>query len=149
MIETATAPVKKRLSLNVPPGRAFEVFTESIGSWWPLLTHSVFGDRAVDCVFEPGVGGRIYERDVEGAEADWGRVLVWDPPHRIVFSWQPNQERVAATEVEVRFDADGTGTAFELVHRGWELLGSEGAEARAGYEKGWDPTLRAYVDALD
>ena len=148
MIETTTAPVRKELQLAAPPERAFEVFTEGIATWWPLVLHSISGERARDCVFEPGVGGRIFERDEDGTEADWGRVLVWDPPNRVVFSWHPNEDGPAATEVEVRFTAVGDGTLFELEHRGWERLGPEAAEARAGYHTGWDPTLAAYAAAV-
>lgn len=148
MIGTTTAPVRKELTLAATPEHAFEVFTTQIATWWPLGLHSVFGERAGDCVFESGVGGRIYERDLDGAEAEWGRVVVWDPPHRVVFSWQPNEDRPAATEVEVRFTRSGDQTLFVLEHRGWERLGDEAAEARAGYHVGWDPTLEAYAAAV-
>ena len=147
MIEMATAPVKKTVYVDAPVERAFEVFTDGIATWWPLDRHSIFGDEDNTVVFEPGVGGRIYERAGSGDESEWGTVLEWDPPNRFVLSWQPNRDRPAPTEVEVRFTSSGTGTMLELEHRGWERLGDEAAEARASYNEGWDPTLEAYAEA--
>ena len=147
MIDTATAPLKKSVYVDAPVDRAFEIFTDGIASWWPLDTHSIFGDERNTVVFESGIGGRIYEQTADGQVSEWGTVTVWDPPHRTVFSWQPNKERPAPTEVEVRFTASGSGTMLELEHRYWERLGDEAAEARASYDEGWDPTLQAYAKA--
>ena len=147
MIETTTAPVKKSVYVDAPVERAFEVFTEGIATWWPLDIHSIFGDDDNTVVFEGGVGGRIYERSGSGDESEWGVVLEWDAPNRFVLSWQPNRERPAPTELEVRFIPSGTGTMLELEHRRWERLGEEAAESRMSYEEGWDPTLTAYAKA--
>src|SRR5215216_711074 len=87
---------------------------------------------------EAGVGGRLYERWHDGHEADWARVLAWEPPARLLLSWQPNPDRPAPTEVEVRFvPLEPDHTRVELEHRGWERLGDQGPESRAGYERGW------------
>ena len=148
MIETTTAPLKKSLYVDAPVERAFEVFTDEIGTWWPLDIHSNLGDDANSVVFERGVGGRIFERSGAGEESEWGEVLVWDPPHRVVFAWQPNRERPAPTEVEVRFTSSGDGTMFELEHRAWERLGDQAGEARTAYDQGWDPALEAFARAF-
>ena len=89
-------------------------------------------------VLEGRLGGRLYERWHDGGEADWGRVVTWEPPQRLVLSWQPNPERPAATEVEVRFVAvEPDHTRVELEHRGWERLGARAAERRERNERGW------------
>jgi uncharacterized protein YndB with AHSA1/START domain len=148
MIEFATAPVKKTIYVEAPVDRAFEVFTDGIASWWPLDTHSNFGDERNTVVFERGIGGRIFEQTADGEISEWATVTGWDPPHGFVVSWQPNRERPAPTEVEVRFTPSGSGTMLELEHRCWERLGEEAAESRASYNEGWDPTLEAYAKAV-
>ncbi|HNR76988.1 MAG TPA: SRPBCC family protein [Parvularculaceae bacterium] len=141
------APVEKTLSLKAPPARAFAHFTENMGAWWPLATHSLSQANAKTVVFEAKKGGRIYEIDVTGREREWGRVKVCEAPHRLVYSWV--LENIAeATEVEVTFEDDGKGgTDFTLVHRGW-LETKSGAERREMYDGGWMPVLAAYEAAL-
>ena len=125
---------------------AFRVFTAEIAAWWPVADHSVEPDRVEAVVLEAGVGGRLYERWHDGGRADWGRVLAWEPPARLLLSWQPNPDRPAPTEVEVRFLAlEPDRTRVELVHRGWERLGDPGAGSRAGYETGWPGALAAFA----
>lgn len=152
MSEATIAPV--HVSIRVERGieDAFRIFTEGITTWWPLQTHSVAADtyegkvRAETVFFEGRVGGRIYERMEDGREADWGKVLTWEPPHRVVFSWKPNLKPVPPTEVEVRFTPDGSGTRVHLEHRGWEHLGEAGFEKRRGYETGWPGVLGRFVE---
>lgn len=144
---TITAPVRKEIHVACPIERAFSVFTEDIASWWPLRTHSIYGDEATDLVFEPGVGGQIYETNADGERGWWGEVQVWEAPHRIVYSWNPNPDRVETTEIEVRFVTEGDGTRVFLEHRGWERLGSIAEELRASYQSGWDPVLGAFAEA--
>lgn len=140
-----TAPVRKSVSVPLQPDAAFKLFTEGIAGWWPLETHSIAGDKAQACVFEGFAGGRIYEVSEDGTEGEWGRVLIWEPPIRVVYSWNPNPNRTAETEVEVTFAPDGDGTRLTLEHRRWENLGDDGAELRMSYETGWDPVLEAFV----
>ena len=83
------APVRCAVTVPLSPERAFALFTEGYYSWWPHGHHLGKADLA-DVVLEPRTGGRYYERGVDGSECDWGRVLVCDPPHRIVVSWQIN-----------------------------------------------------------
>jgi uncharacterized protein YndB with AHSA1/START domain len=143
----ADAPIEKRLSLRASPERAFAHFTENIGAWWPLATHSLSQGGARMVTFEAKAGGRIFETDAAGREREWGRVLEIAPPHRIVFSWVL-ENPVDATEVEVMFAADGKGgTDFTLVHRGWFERKSAGGR-RALYEGGWDGVLAGYARTL-
>ncbi|HEX2375134.1 MAG TPA: SRPBCC domain-containing protein [Actinomycetota bacterium] len=125
---------------------AFKVFTGEIATWWPVTGHSVEAARVAAVVLEGRVGGRLYERWHDGGEADWGQVLAWEPPVRLLLSWSPNPERSAATEVEVRFTAvEGDHTRVELEHRGWERLGDVAAELRGSYRDGWPRVLDSFA----
>ena len=137
-----------RVTIDVRRGieQAFRVFTDEIAAWWPVAGHSVEPDQVEAVVLEGRLGGRLYERWHDGGEADWGRVVTWEPPQRLVLSWLPNPERPAATEVEVRFVAvEPDHTRVELEHRGWERLGDLGPEARASYDGGWPGVLDSYA----
>ena len=76
-------------------------------------------------------------------------MLVWEAPHRVVYSWQPNPDRPASTEVEVRFVEEGAGARLELEHRGWERFGAQAEEAHGGYDTGWDTVLAAYATGAE
>ena len=147
--QTTIEAVKKSLVVTCSPERAFEVFTREIGSWWPTGQHSIGGDKITEVVFEEQVGGRIFERHSDGGEGDWGRVLAWEPPTRFVMSWYPGGAPAEATELEVRFAAEGDGTKVELEHRGWEILGERAAESRTGYDGGWVSVLGFYETAAN
>ena len=141
-IEPVRATVEVRRGIE----DAFRVFTAGIATWWPVAGHSVEPDKVAAVVLEDRVGGRLYERWHDGGEADWGRVLAWEPPTRLLLAWKPNPERPAPTEVEVRFLAVERGrTRVELEHRGWERLGDLAAQARDSYRDGWPTVLDAYA----
>jgi uncharacterized protein YndB with AHSA1/START domain len=144
MVETI-APVEIELTVHAGVEHAFRTFTADIGSWWPTSTHSIGQARVADVVMEPRVGGRLYERWDDGTEHDWGEILEWDEPHRFVCTWQPNHERPAPTELEVRFEAVDGATSVTLEHRGWERLGAEGPAQRKDYSSGWAPVLESYA----
>jgi uncharacterized protein YndB with AHSA1/START domain len=133
--------IRKSVTVNVPVEQAFEAFTDGIASWWPLATHSYGGEKATAAVFEGRKGGRVYERQEDGTEADWAEVAAWEPPSRFVLDW-----KISASEVEVRFTDEGAGvTRVDLEHRDWERAG-EGAEAkRENYDGGWDVVLGQFV----
>ncbi len=136
--------IHKVVTVALPPERAFALFTEGATDWWPFATHSVHGEKAVAAVFDPYAGGRLYERTAAGEEADWGRVVEFEPPHRFRLEWVVDPR--CTGEVEVRFVAEGGGTRVELDHRGWEAYGDE-AEAMLGrYGTGWDLVLGRYVE---
>jgi uncharacterized protein YndB with AHSA1/START domain len=131
-------PVTKRLHVPLSPDEAFSLFTEGVGRWWPVETHSIFGSRA-KAFFEAAPGGRIGERDAMGREEIWGEVRICERPNRLVFSWHPGRDPATAQDVEVRFAAQGKGAVVDLEHRGWERLENGRAEElRESYETGWD-----------
>lgn len=140
-------PLVKEIVVATPVSKAWEVFTAGVDGWWPVATHSMEPDRVEEIVFEARPGGRIFERWRDGTECSWGEVDVCDPPRRIRFSWHPNPERTAATEVEVEFSEVDGGTKVRLEHRGWDRLGAEGAESRGDYDGGWDYVLGLYAGA--
>ena len=140
-------PVQKELKVRLPRESAFKLFTEEISTWWPLPSHSVGGDEAEICFFEGRAGGRIYEIMSDGREAEWGRVLAWEPYDRVVFNWYPGRTPDSAQEVTVTFSDFPGGTRVELVHVGWEIRGAEAQKDRDGYDMGWDFVLANYVIA--
>ena len=144
----ADLTVRKSITVNAPPERAFEVFTERIHTWWPLATHSLAGERAVTAIVEGWEGGRMYERDGDGNEGYWGTITAWEPPNRIVVSWNTGHARPQPTEFEVRFLPEGEGTRVELEHRGWERR-DDGVAASQGYENGWGVVLGKFVETVD
>jgi uncharacterized protein YndB with AHSA1/START domain len=141
-------PVLRAAHVRCDPATAFTVFTDRMGAWWPLPTHSVLHDRAGGVGFEEG---RLVERGVDGSECVWGHVLAWDPPERFVMSWHPGQDEDAATEVEVRFTPDGDGTRVEVEHRGWERFGDSAMLRRRGYvgPGAWGHVLDHYAGAAE
>ena len=147
-LQASTEPVRVSICVNATAERAFTVFTEGMGTWWPIATHSIESAETTTAEMEPRLGGRIVERHRDGSEANWGVISVWDPPHRVVFSWNPSYEDRPETEVEVTFTEDPDGTRVVLEHRGWELLGPDGAEMRAGYAVGWGHILSSCYAAV-
>jgi uncharacterized protein YndB with AHSA1/START domain len=87
----APAPVRKSIFVNVSPERAFRVFTIGMGRWW-RPDHHIASTPFAEIVVEPRAGGRWFERDKDGAECEWGKILAWEPPARVVFGWQLNQD---------------------------------------------------------
>ena len=112
MQEMAATAVREEIVVEAPVERAFKVFTDEMGTWWPPDHHILEGELA-EMVLEPRVGGHIYDRGVDGSECRWARVLAYEPPDRIVFSWdigldwkiQPDPDKTS--EVEVTFVPEG------------------------------------------
>lgn len=146
--QAAVAPVVKSVAVALPPESAFRLFTDDATQWWPLPTHSVFGDDAATCHLEGYAGGRFYEVHRDGVQqSEWGRVLTWEPPQRVVFSFYPGRSPLTAQEVEVFFQPEGAGTRVTLTHRGWEQLDERGEKMRANYDEGWDFVLGHYLQS--
>jgi uncharacterized protein YndB with AHSA1/START domain len=131
--------VRKVVSVQAPPAVAWKVFTEKMGTWWPLAVYKIGKAKAVDAIIEPRVGGRWYERGDDGSTCEWGSVLSWEPPSRLILSWDigadwqydPNLK----TEIEVRFIAEGNGsTRVELEHRKLDRYGARRDEMRRIFE---------------
>ncbi len=138
----APAPIRKTLRVRVPREKAFRVFAEGMGSWW-IKSHSLLGSVAqADVLIEPRSGGRWFERGEDGSEKNWGRVLAWEPPGRLLLAWQLNADWAYdpdfETAVEVTFSEDGEYTIVEFEHRDLERYGERAAEIRGGYESGMD-----------
>lgn len=155
MIDASAVPsLHGTVTVGVPAERAFRVFTESFGTWWPPQFHIGQADMA-NAILEPRVGGRWYERGVDGSECDWGRVLVWDAPRRLVVTWQINgqwqydPDPEHASEIEVRFVADGPGrTRVELEHRLiGRLIGGQALHDGIVGGGGWTKNLEQFAKA--
>jgi uncharacterized protein YndB with AHSA1/START domain len=155
MQATDTA-ARTSIVVDAPIERAFSVFTTDIGSWWPPGHHILQAELA-EMVFEPHEGGHIYDRGVDGSESRWARVLAYEPPNRVVFSWdislqwqiETNLERTS--EVEVRFTAESPGrTLVELEHRNIDRHGDgwESMRDAIGSQEGWGLGLNAFARRL-
>jgi uncharacterized protein YndB with AHSA1/START domain len=147
------AAIRKSFTVGAAPARAFEVFTAGFDSWWPR-THSIGDAPLKRATIEPRTGGRWFSLTEDGVEHEWGEVLAWEPPTRLLLAWRLNGEFTydpsLLTEVEVRFTAvDGGQTRVDFEHRGLERLGAgEAAErTRSGMDDGWALILEAYTAA--
>lgn len=146
MAKQSLEPIRLAFHVECDSEHAFRTWTARTSLWWPA-SHTVSGEPHLE--FEPHVGGRIYERTQEGAEHDWGAVVAWEPPARIVYEWQLRVGRADATQVEIRFsDAPTGGTRVEIEHRGWERLGAPGAARREGNLAGWGSLLPHFRAAI-
>ncbi len=125
------APVRRSVIVKAPPDRAFQAFVGNIGRWWPR-SHAINGKPLAEAVLEPKVGGRWYEISEDGSTCDWGKVLAYEPPGRLLLAWQIDADwkydPELITEVEVQFIAEGSGTRVELEHRNIERFGAKAAE---------------------
>jgi uncharacterized protein YndB with AHSA1/START domain len=131
-------PVVKVIHVDCSPQDAFDRFTRDIHLWWPIQTHSVHGPQAASVAFEAYVGGRLLEISGDDDGEVWGSVTAWDAPNRLVFTWHVGRSPDTAQSVEVTFTASGLGTQVQLVHSGWERLGSNAERLRAEYDGGWN-----------
>jgi uncharacterized protein YndB with AHSA1/START domain len=150
-VGTATS-VLRTIDVACSAEHAFGVFTEKQGTWWPLASHHIANKPAETVLIEPRAGGRWFERAADGSECDWGRVLAWEPPHRLLLAWQLTAEWKYdpgfVTEVEVRFVRLGPElTRVELEHRDLERFGPKAEEIRRGVgsDNGWPLMLRAFA----
>jgi uncharacterized protein YndB with AHSA1/START domain len=142
----AIAPVRKTLVVAATQAHAFDVFTRRIDSWWPK-EHGIGAAPLKHSFIEPHVGGRWYTTHEDGSESVVGHLLTWEPPRRIVFSWEISAnwkpDPSVASEVEVTFVAENAHTTrVELEHRNFESLGREGGERmRGSVDGGWPGLL--------
>jgi uncharacterized protein YndB with AHSA1/START domain len=153
MSQTTIAPVRYGVTVPISAERAFTLFTEGFNSWW--IGHHIGAADLAEAVIEPRVDGRWYERGVDGTECDWGKVLVFDPPARLVLTWQLNcryeydPDLSHASEVEVLFTERDGMTRVDLEHRYIERLGAGGQELAEGVsgDGGWPGILELYAKA--
>jgi len=149
-------PIVRSVTVRGGAERAFRIFTERMGSWWPHGTHSRAamefeedGVTVAEIEFQGRVGGRILEHLSDGRVMPWAEVLVWEPPARFVVAWKPHDRPQPPTEVEVTFVAEEDFTRVTLEHRGWERLTEDVAEVYASYGSGWVGTLSRFAEAAN
>ena len=154
--QAAQTSIRSSIVVEAPIEQAFSVFTEDFGSFKPR-EHNMLGVEIAETIFEPHVGGHLYDRGVDGSECRWARVLAYEPPNRVAFSWdisphwQIETDAEKTSEVEVRFISETPErTRVELEHRnldrhgaGWEGL-REGVDSRDG----WPLYLERYAELL-
>jgi uncharacterized protein YndB with AHSA1/START domain len=146
------APVRKSIRVKAPQAKAFEVFTARFDAWWPR-DHHIGAVAMRESVMEPKKGGRWYERGVDGSICQWGEVLVWEPPSKVVLSWRLNSafkiDDAVDSQVEVRFIPEGPKlTLVELEHRITAVDAPAIAEA-VGSQRGWSGLLAAYAQTAN
>ena len=148
--------VRHEVVVNAPIERAFSVFTEDFGSFKPR-EHNMLSVEIAETVFEPRAGGHVYDRGVDGSECRWARVLAYEPPDRVVFSWdisprwQIETDPERTSEVEVRFIAEAPDrTRVELEHRNLDRHGDGWEAVREGVDSGdgWPLYLRRFADVV-
>jgi uncharacterized protein YndB with AHSA1/START domain len=154
--QAQAASVRTEVVVEAPLERAFRVFTEQFDRIKPR-EHNMLGVDIAETVFEPRAGGHIYDRGVDGSECRWARLLAYEPPERVVFSWdigptwQIESDPEKASEVEVRFIAETPGrTRLELEHRNIDRHGENWEGLRDGVASpgGWPLYLQRYGDLL-
>lgn len=141
----APAAIRKTIDVKAPVDRAFAVFAARMGEWWHKEHSLAQGKKQVDVVIEPRPGGRWYETADDGSEYEWGKVISYDPPHRLVLAWQLTREFVYdpdfETTVEVRFEETAEGTRVHFEHRDLERMGADAIETFEGMDGGWGMLL--------
>jgi len=148
--------VRKTITVHASPERAFRVFTEEYDTWWPR-SHHIGKSPMKKAIIEGRVGGRCYTEQEDGTDCDWGSVLVWDPPNRLVIAWQIDArwqfepDLAKSSEVDVRFTAEpGGATRVDLEHRHLERHGLDAPAIRTAIDspKGWGALLQMYADRV-
>lgn len=156
MSTTDDVVVRRQVTVNAPIEKAFSVFTDQFGDFKPK-EHNLMGSPIAETRFDPRVGGHIYDVAEDGSECRWARVLAYEPPERVVFSWdispywQLETDETRASEVEVTFVAEGPGkTRVELEHRHLDRHGPgwEGVRDGVAGEGGWPTYLDRYADVV-
>lgn len=154
--DTSQTSVRNEIVVAAPIERAFQVFVEEFDRIKPR-EHNMLAVDIEETVFEPRVGGHVYDRGVDGSECRWARVLAYEPPDRLAFSWdisphwQIETDLARASEVEVRFIAESPErTRLELEHRHLDRHGEgwEGLREGVGADQGWSLYLQRYADAV-
>lgn len=142
-------PIVVEFGVACTPEHAFTMWALKAAMWWPR-SHTKSQDPDLDLVFEPRPGGRIYERDSDGFEYEWGEVRVWEPPHRIEYWWHLFFDRAEATEITVTFTPVEGETRVRLVQKGFDRLPSDvGLTRRNRTELAWGEVTSYYRASAD
>ncbi len=154
--QAAETSIRLQIVVDAPVDRAFRVFTEGFGTFKPP-EHNMLAVPIAETVFEPRAGGHLYDRGVDGSECRWARVLAYEPPDRVVISWdisprwQLETDLAKTSEVEVRFFSEAPKrTRVELEHRNLERHDEGWENVRDGVADhgGWPLYLRRYAEQL-
>jgi hypothetical protein len=138
--------IRKTVIVPLSQKDAFKLFTEGMGTWWPAIGHSVEQSAQTRAGMDARVGGRIFE-ETAGGTVIWGTITAWDEPSGFTSTWHPGDGVELATQLTVRFIAEGPSTTrVELEHRGWEIHGESAVDQFASYATGWDRVLARYVE---
>lgn len=144
-LDNLTNVITKSIIIRRDIEAAFRVWTSQINVWWPK-GHSISSNPKTQVFIEGKVGGRFYERTPDGREYIWGKVTVWDPPHRLVYHWYLGSSIERPTEVDIQFTAQAEAiTRVDVKHHGPELAGDLWWERCSSYEAAWDHLLPSYV----
>jgi uncharacterized protein YndB with AHSA1/START domain len=153
-MEATGLVVRKSITVDAPQEHAFKTWVEGLDSWWPR-SHHIGEAEMAEAIIEPRGGGRAYEKGVDGSECDWGNVLVYEPPSRLVVSWQINgdwkydPDPSKGSEYEVRFIAEGpTTTRVEFEHRNLERHGDDAPKLFEAFnsEGGWHGLMTKFAE---
>ncbi len=151
-------PIREVVSVRCPPNRAFALFTEHMGTWWPVESYSRAvsefegdGVAVTELEFQARQGGSILEHLSDGRVLPWAEIIAWHPPHDVLMGWRPHSRPEPATEVSVTFKARGGGcTVVELEHRGWERQSDRFRdELYDVYAQGWVATMGRFAAAAE
>jgi uncharacterized protein YndB with AHSA1/START domain len=157
MMNVIDPTVRKSVTVHTSLEHAFKVFTERFDTWWPR-GHHIGTAPLQEAVIELRQGGRCFGRSIDGTECDWGTVLVWNPPHRLVLAWQINPswqyepDLAKASEVEVRFTPESDNVVrVDLEHRHFERHGAGAESMRTSVDApgGWSGLLQMFVEAAE
>ena len=148
------APIFHKVQVKAAPARAFDLFARHMGQWWPKGRTLNKASPHVAIVVEPREGGQWFERDAQGNETHWGKVLAWEPPSRLLLAWQISShfsyDPDLLTEVELTFapSADG-GTLVTLEHRNLERFGADAVAAADKIRGGWSARLAEFATYIE
>jgi uncharacterized protein YndB with AHSA1/START domain len=147
------APVLRTVQVKAAPARAFDLFATHMAHWWPK-GRTIGTAPHVAIIIEPRAGGQWFERDADGNETHWGKVLAWEPPSRLLLGWQINSQwhydPDLLTELELTFaPAEGGGTLVTLEHRNMERFGADAASHAERLGGGWPTHLTAFAQYVD
>ncbi len=134
------APIRREVIVNTPPERTFALFTDELGEWWPVQSHSVYEGSVA---FE---GDVLVERTADD-ETTWAEVTEWNPPHSLALEWHPGGTADLATQLRIEFLEHDDGTLVRLTHEGWDRLADPGAASRE-YGEGWIVVLGRFADSV-
>ncbi|MCW5633210.1 MAG: SRPBCC domain-containing protein [Rubrivivax sp.] len=140
--------VDRAVTVALPLGEAWDLFTRRLAQWWPLASHSCSRNTGAQVIFEPRPGGTVTEIAPDGGRHPWGTLTEWNPPRSFAMWWHPGQPREQATRLRVTFTALHEGTEVRVNHDGWNARGADAAAMREQYDRGWPMVLNALASAV-